>query len=108
VAERLVAGSVGQSDIDNLVQTVPCGLSFRPEDTEHSRKRGGGLIAIPRCASNAKRGRCYAKVEFMACGRPVILGVNCQAREILEKAQGGICVESENATALTAAIANLY
>ena len=39
---------------------------------------------------------------------PVILGVDGQAREILEKAQGGIFVEPENATALVAAIAKLY
>jgi hypothetical protein len=107
VAERLVPGSVRQSYIDNLVQTVQCGLSVRPEDAEHSPKRGGGLIAIPRCVGNAERGRRYAKVEFIACGRPVILGVDGQAREILEKAQGDICVEPENTTVLTAAIANL-
>ena len=78
------------------------------EDAEHSHKRGGGLITIPRCATDAERGRRYAEVEFMACGKPMIPGVDRQAREILEKAQGGICVEPENATALTAAIANLY
>jgi glycosyltransferase involved in cell wall biosynthesis len=47
-------------------------------------------------------------LEFMACGKTVILGVDGQAREILEKAQGGIFVEPESATALVAAIARLY
>jgi hypothetical protein len=57
-------------------------------DAERSRKRGGSLIAIPRCTSDAECGRRHAEVEFMACGKPVILGVHGQAREILEKAQG--------------------
>jgi glycosyltransferase involved in cell wall biosynthesis len=47
-------------------------------------------------------------LEFMACGRPVILGVDGQAREVLEKAQGGVFIEPENATALVGAITNLY
>ncbi len=47
-------------------------------------------------------------LEFMACGRPVILGVDGQAREILEKAQAGIFIEPGNATALVGAIKNLY
>ena len=47
-------------------------------------------------------------LEFMACGRPVILGVDGQAREIVEHAQAGIFVEPENPAALTQAIARLY
>ena len=47
-------------------------------------------------------------LESMACARPVILGVDGQAREILEKARGGIFIEPENATALVAAIIRLY
>jgi colanic acid biosynthesis glycosyl transferase WcaI len=47
-------------------------------------------------------------LEFMACGRPVILGVDGQAREILEKAQAGIFIEPENSTAIVEAIKNLY
>ena len=47
-------------------------------------------------------------LEFMACGRPVILGVDGQAREILEHAQAGFFVEPENSAALTNAIRRLY
>lgn len=47
-------------------------------------------------------------LEFMACGRPVILGVNGQARQIIETAQAGLFVEPENATDLTRAIEKLY
>jgi len=43
-------------------------------------------------------------LEFMACGRPVILGVEGYARELLERAGGGVFVEPENAEALAAAI----
>lgn len=43
-------------------------------------------------------------LEFMACARPVILGVDGQARQILERAEAGLFVEPENATALIGAI----
>jgi colanic acid biosynthesis glycosyl transferase WcaI len=46
-------------------------------------------------------------LEFMACARPVILGVDGQARTILEKAQAGLAIEPENSEALTNAIHNL-
>lgn len=43
-------------------------------------------------------------LEFMACGSPVILGVDGQARELLDEAGAGIAVEPENADALVSAI----
>ena len=43
-------------------------------------------------------------LEFMSCARPVILGVDGQARQIVEDAGAGIVIEPENAAALTAAI----
>ncbi len=46
-------------------------------------------------------------LEFMACGRPVILGVEGQAREIVEHAGAGLCVEPENVGALATAILRL-
>jgi glycosyltransferase involved in cell wall biosynthesis len=46
-------------------------------------------------------------LEFMSCGRPVILGVNGQARQILERAKAGIYVEPENTSALCEAILKL-
>ena len=46
-------------------------------------------------------------LEFMSCARPVILGVNGQAREILNCARGGIYVEPENPAALCEAILKL-
>lgn len=46
-------------------------------------------------------------LEFMSCGRPVILGVDGQARQILEEAQAGIVIEPENAQALGQTILKL-
>ena len=47
-------------------------------------------------------------LEFMACGRPVILGVDGQARQLLEAAEGGLFTEPEDLEALTDAIIKLY
>jgi len=43
-------------------------------------------------------------LEFMSCARPVILGVDGQARSILEEARGGLVIEPENADSLANAI----
>jgi colanic acid biosynthesis glycosyl transferase WcaI len=43
-------------------------------------------------------------LEFMSCARPVILGVEGQARQILEDAGAGLAIEPENADAIAAAI----
>ena len=47
-------------------------------------------------------------LEFMSCGRPVLLGVDGQARAVLEKANAGIFLEPENASALVHAICSLH
>jgi len=47
-------------------------------------------------------------LEFMACAKPVILGVDGQARQVLEKAGAGIFVEPENTSSLTKAIIQLH
>ena len=46
-------------------------------------------------------------LEFMSCARPVILGVDGQARQIIEEAEAGLVIEPENAEALAAAIRQL-
>jgi colanic acid biosynthesis glycosyl transferase WcaI len=46
-------------------------------------------------------------LEFMSCSRPVILGVDGQARQIVEQAQAGLVIEPENAVALAQAIRQL-
>jgi glycosyltransferase involved in cell wall biosynthesis len=46
-------------------------------------------------------------LEFMSCARPVILGVDGQARKIVEEAQAGVFVEPENADDLAQAVSVL-
>jgi colanic acid biosynthesis glycosyl transferase WcaI len=43
-------------------------------------------------------------LEFMSCARPVILGVDGQARTILGEARAGLAIEPENSDALVSAI----
>ena len=46
-------------------------------------------------------------LEFMSCARPVILGVDGQARQIIDEAGAGLVIEPENAVALAQAIKRL-
>jgi colanic acid biosynthesis glycosyl transferase WcaI len=46
-------------------------------------------------------------LEFMSCSRPVVLGVDGQARKIVEEANAGIVIEPENSFALSEAIQHL-
>jgi glycosyltransferase involved in cell wall biosynthesis len=46
-------------------------------------------------------------LEFMSCARPVILGVEGQARSVLEQACAGISIEPENPAALVREILHL-
>ncbi len=46
-------------------------------------------------------------LEFMSCGRPVILGVDGQARHLVEEAKAGIFIEPENGIALSDAAIRL-
>jgi glycosyltransferase involved in cell wall biosynthesis len=46
-------------------------------------------------------------LEFMSGARPVILGVDGQARQIIEDAGAGIVIEPENSEALVNAIGRL-
>ncbi len=43
----------------------------------------------------------------MSCARPVILGVEGQARKILEEARAGICIEPGNPSELAQAVLHL-
>jgi putative colanic acid biosynthesis glycosyltransferase WcaI len=47
-------------------------------------------------------------LEFMSCARPVILGVEGQARKIVEQAGAGTFIEPENADDLISAIQHLH
>ena len=46
-------------------------------------------------------------LEFMSCARPVIVGVDGQAKAIIEEADAGIVIEPENSRALVEAVHRL-
>jgi glycosyltransferase involved in cell wall biosynthesis len=46
-------------------------------------------------------------LEFMSCARPVILGVEGQARMMVEEAEAGLAIEPENAEELVRAVQKL-
>jgi len=46
-------------------------------------------------------------LEFMSCARPVIVGVDGQARSIVEQAQAGLFIEPEDAQGLAQAVQRL-
>jgi glycosyltransferase involved in cell wall biosynthesis len=46
-------------------------------------------------------------LEFMSCSRPIILGVDGQARQILCDAEAGLAIEPENSDALVLALKHL-
>lgn len=81
---------------------------------QQPRSRVPGLIwDSDVCLVLLKRSEIFKTViptkmlEFMACGRPVILGVEGQALELLAEAQAGLAIPPEDAEALAAAILKL-
>jgi glycosyltransferase involved in cell wall biosynthesis len=72
------------------------------------------ILASDTCLVLLKKTRVFETViptkmlEFMSCGRPVILGVAGQARQILEAAGVGLAIEPESSEALADAIQHLY
>jgi glycosyltransferase involved in cell wall biosynthesis len=77
-----------------------------------------GRIPAYICASDAclvllKKAELFKTViptkmlEFLSCARPIILGVDGQAREIMEESGAGIYVEPENVIDLVSAITEL-
>jgi len=46
-------------------------------------------------------------LEFMACARPVILGVEGEARKIVESARAGLAIEPENSVELSQTVLRL-
>jgi glycosyltransferase involved in cell wall biosynthesis len=46
-------------------------------------------------------------LEFMSCARPVVLGVEGQARQIVNDARAGVCIQPENAEQLAEALRSL-
>jgi colanic acid biosynthesis glycosyl transferase WcaI len=71
------------------------------------------ICASDACLVTLKKSEVFRTViptkmlEFMSCARPVILGVDGQARNILEDARAGIFVEPENSEQIARAMMRL-
>jgi glycosyltransferase involved in cell wall biosynthesis len=82
-------------------------------DQQAREKIPGHICASDACLVLLKKNEIFKTVipskmlEFMSCARPVILGVEGQARQILEEAQAGICIEPENSAQLAQAVLRL-
>jgi glycosyltransferase involved in cell wall biosynthesis len=84
-------------------------LPQQPREKVPSVIRASDICLVPlRKADVFKTVIPTKMLEFMACGRPVILGVDGQARQVLDQAQAGVFVEPENQIALVQAIIQLY
>jgi colanic acid biosynthesis glycosyl transferase WcaI len=82
-------------------------------DQQPREKIPGFICASDVCLVPLKKTELFKTVipskmfEFMSCAKPLILGVEGQARAILDQARCGIAIEPENSSALVAAIRHL-
>jgi len=87
--------------------------NLRFVDQQSRQKIPAYICASDVCVVLLKKSEIFKTVipskmlEFMSCGRPVILGVEGQARQILEEAQAGVCIEPGNSLELAEAILRL-
>jgi glycosyltransferase involved in cell wall biosynthesis len=83
-------------------------LDGQPRETIAALIRSTDVCLVPLKKSEVFKTVIPTKMlEFMACGRAVILAVEGQAQQLLESAQAGICIEPENPVQLASAILNL-
>jgi len=76
---------------------IPKFLSMADVCLVHLRKNKLYEITIP-CKS----------YEYMAMGKPIIMGVKGEAKDLVDNAMCGISVEPENAEDLSLAVLNIY
>jgi glycosyltransferase involved in cell wall biosynthesis len=87
--------------------------NLRFVDQQSREKIPAYICASDACLVLLKKSEIFKTVipskmlEFMSCARPVILGVEGQARKILESAQAGICIEPENPSDLAQSVLRL-
>ena len=87
--------------------------NLRFVDQQSREKIPAYICASDACLVLLKKNEIFKTVipskmlEFMSCARPVILGVEGQARKILEEAEAGICIEPENSSQLAEAVSRL-
>jgi colanic acid biosynthesis glycosyl transferase WcaI len=87
--------------------------NLRFVDQQSREKIPAYICASDACLVLLKKNEIFKTVipskmlEFMACARPIILGVEGQAREIIEEARAGICIEPENPGELARSVLRL-
>ncbi len=87
--------------------------NLRFVDQQSRQKIPAYICASDVCVVLLKKSEIFKTVipskmlEFMSCARPVILGVEGQARQILEEAQAGIAIEPGNSSQLAEAVLGL-
>jgi glycosyltransferase involved in cell wall biosynthesis len=87
--------------------------NLRFVDQQPREKIPAYICASDACLVLLKKSEIFKTVipskmlEVMACARPVILGVQGQAQQIVESAQAGICIEPENSSDLVQAVLRL-
>jgi glycosyltransferase involved in cell wall biosynthesis len=87
--------------------------NLRFVDQQSREKIPAYICASDACVVLLKKNDIFKTVipskmlEFMSCARPVILGVEGQARKILEEAQAGICIEPESPSELAQVVVRL-
>ena len=87
--------------------------NLRFVDQQSREKIPAYICASDACLVLLKKNEIFKTVipskmlEFMSCARPVILGVEGQARQILEEARAGICIEPGNPSELAQAVLRL-
>ncbi|MGC2182123.1 MAG: glycosyltransferase family 4 protein [Terriglobales bacterium] len=108
----LVGEGAEKEQLVSLVRTR--GLTnLRFVDQQAREKVPAYICASDACVVLLRQSEIFKTVipskmlEFMSCARPVILGVEGQARQLLEEAQAGICIEPGNSQQLAQAILRL-
>lgn len=86
-------------------------ICFVPQQPRE--KIPGYIAASDACLVLLKKSEVFDTViptkmlEFMSCAKPVVLGVEGQAKKILEGCRAGLCTEPESASSLCEAIETL-
>jgi glycosyltransferase involved in cell wall biosynthesis len=108
----LVGEGAEKEQLVSLTRSI--GLTnLRFVDQQSREKIPAYICASDACVVLLKKKEIFKTVipskmlEFMSCARPVILGVEGQARKILEEGRAGICVEPGNPLDLAEAILRL-
>ena len=108
----LVGEGAEKAELVSLVRSR--GLTnLRFVDQQSREKIPAYICASDACVVLLKKNDIFKTVipskmlEFMSCARPVILGVEGQARKILEEAQAGICIEPESPSELAQVVVRL-